>query len=457
MSKPAESLQLTVSPRIKFKGTGSGKIESLNYDGRGVTRVEGKTTFVEGALPGEAVEFGITRRKPTFDNAVATTILQPSPDRVLKPRCDYFGTCGGCAIQHIRDEAQIHYKQQIVKEQLQHIGGVEPEQWAPPLIGPHWHYRRKARLGARLVQKKGGVLVGFREKASTYIADMDGCEILDERVASLIPEIKQLIAATSVAAQVPQIEVAGADNTVALVFRHLQPLSAEDRDRLIAFGRAHDMQIWVQPAGPDTVTCISHDQPEALYYGYDNSKLTIEFQPTDFTQVNAEVNRKMVTQAIDWLDVDGNSRVLDLFCGLGNFSLPLAEKVSHVTGVEGNQRLVDGAAANARRNGLTNAEFVVADLYDKLEQLPWEGKSFNRILVDPPRTGAIEVLKKIPDDMAQRIVYVSCYPGTLARDAAYLVQERGFRLKQVGVMDMFPQTTHVETMALFERDGTERD
>jgi len=452
MNKPAESLQLTVSPRIKFKGTGSGKIDSLNYDGRGVTRVEGKTTFVEGALPGETVEFGITRRKPTFDNAIATSILELSPDRVLKPRCNYFGTCGGCAIQHIRDEAQIHYKQQIVKEQLQHIGGVEPEQWAPPLTGPHWHYRRKARLSARLVQKKGGVLVGFREKASTYIADMDGCEILDERVASLIPEIKKLIAATTVADQVPQIEVAGADNTVALVFRHMKPLSADDRDKLIEFGSTHNMQIWVQPAGPDSVACISHEQPEPLYYGYDNSKLTIEFQPTDFTQINADVNRKMVTQAIDWLDVNSDSRVLDLFCGLGNFSLPLAEKVAQVTGVEGSQQLVDGAAANARRNGLTNAEFVVADLYDKLEQLPWEGKSFNRILVDPPRTGAIEVLKKIPDDMAQKIVYVSCYPGTLARDAAYLVQVRGFRLKRVGVMDMFPQTTHVETMALFERE-----
>jgi len=450
MTSPAETLQLTVHPRVKFKGTAEGEIESFNYDGRGVTHINGKTTFVENALPGEQVEFGITRKKPTFDNAVATKVLHQSPERV-EPRCSYFGTCGGCAIQHIRDEAQIGFKQQVVVEQLKHIGGIETDAWVSPLTGPHWHYRRRARLGARLVKKKGGALVGFRERASTYVADMDDCEILDERVASKIPAMKELISSLSIPDQVPQIEVAAADNSVALVFRHLQPLLAEDVSLLKQFGNEHGFQVWVQPGGQDTISPLAGDKPEPLYYGFDNSDVKIRFAPTDFTQINASINRKMVAQAIDWLDVDAQCQVLDLFCGLGNFSLPLAEKVAWVTGIEGSQALVDGATGNAAFNGIQNADFLAADLYALTETFAWPDRPYNRVMLDPPRSGAIEILKLLPDDFAQKIVYVSCYPGTLARDAAYLTATRGFRLSKIAVMDMFPQTTHVETMALFER------
>jgi len=451
MGSPVETLQLTVHPRIKFKGDGSGEIESLNYDGRGVTHIQGKTTFIENALPGEQVEYGITRRKPTFDNAVATKILRLSPDRVVEPRCKYFGNCGGCAIQHIREEVQIGYKQQIVAEQLKHIGGIETDAWQAPLTGPYWGYRRRARLGARLVAKKGGVLVGFREKASTYIADMNGCEILDQRVATLIPTLRELIGNTSIPDQIPQIEVAAADNAVALVFRHLKPLNEPDLELLQQFGSDHDVQVWLQPAGPDSIAPLSNEEPDPLYYGFDDSDIRIQFAPTDFTQINAAINRKMVAQAIEWLDVDAQSQVLDLFCGLGNFSLPMAEKVAWVSGIEGSQKLVDGATANAARNGLGNVDFQMADLYENAEAFAWQDRPYNRVMLDPPRSGAIEVLKLLPDEFAQKIVYVSCYPGTLARDAAYLVQTRGYRLSKIAVMDMFPQTTHVETMALFEQ------
>ena len=452
MASPVESLQLTVHPRIKFKGDGSAEIESLNYDGRGVAHVNGKTTFIENALPGEQVEFGITRKKPTFDNAVATRILRVSPDRVVEPRCKYFGSCGGCAIQHIRDEAQIGFKQQAVTEQLKHIGGIETDAWQPAITGPYWGYRRRARLGARLVTKKGGVLVGFREKASTYVTDMNSCEILDKRVASLIPNMKQLIGRLSIPDQMPQIEVAAADNAVALVFRHLQPLNETDLERLKQFGNDHDVQMWLQASGPESIEPLGDEQPEPLYYGFDDSDVRIQFTPIDFTQINAHVNRKMVAQAIEWLDVDENSNVLDLFCGLGNFSLPIAEKAAWVTGIEGSQRLVDGAMANAGRNNLHNVDFRMADLYEKVESFSWGDRAYNRVVLDPPRSGAIEVLRLMPDEFAERMVYVSCYPGTLARDAAYLVKERGFRLSKIAVMDMFPQTTHVETMALFERN-----
>lgn len=451
MRSPVETLQLAVQPRIKFKGDGSGEIESLNYDGRGVAHINGKTTFIENALPGEQVEYGITRRKPTFDNAVATKILRVSPDRVVEPRCGYFGSCGGCAIQHIRDQVQIGFKQQIVAEQLKHIGGIETDAWQAPLTGPYWGYRRRARLGARLVAKKGGVLVGFREKASTYIADMNSCEILDERVARLIPALKALIGKTSIPDQIPQIEVAAADNAVALVFRHLQPLNEQDLELLKQFADVNDIQVWLQPAGPDSIAPLGDASPEPLYYGFDNSEIRIQFGPTDFTQINASINRKMVAQAIEWLDVDETSHVLDLFCGLGNFSLPIAEKVAWVTGIEGSQKLVDGAAANAARNGLKNTEFRMADLYEQVESFAWGDRPYDRVMLDPPRSGAIEVLKLLPDALAQKIVYVSCYPGTMARDAAYLVKVRGYRLSKIAVMDMFPQTTHVETMALFER------
>lgn len=454
MSEPTDVTQLPVHPRLRFKGNGSADIESLNYDGRGVAHVEGKATFVEGALPGEHVEFGITRRKPTFDNAVATAVHTPSPERILEPRCPYFGQCGGCSLQHIRDTAQIGYKQEIVREQMHYIGKVEPEAWAEPLTGPCWGYRRKARLGARLVPKKGGVLVGFREKSSAYIADMTACAILDPRVSAMLPALRTLIASLSIPDKIPQIEVAAADDEVALVFRHLSPLTTEDRQHMTVFAEAHDVQVWLQPEGPDSAHPLAPDTPPALVYRLPESNVEIAFSPMDFTQINADINRKMVAQALDWLAPDKDACVLDLFCGLGNFSLPLARRAGKVIGIEGSQRLVEGAQANANRNGITNAEFRMADLYAQVETAPWGEVEFDYLLLDPPRSGAMEVIRLLPEDAPRRIVYVSCYPGTLARDANYLVNDMGYRLVRMGVMDMFPQTTHVETMALFEKTGS---
>lgn len=451
MTVNEQILELVVSPRIKFKGEGTASIESLNYDGRGVAHVDGKATFIENAVPGETVEYGITRQKSTYDNGVAKRVLKRATDREEKPRCEYFGICGGCAIQHIRSEAQIGYKQQIVLEQMQHIAGALPQAWLPPLVGPYWGYRRKARLGARKVEKKGGVLVGFREKSSAYIADMHSCAILDQRVSKVIPQLRELIAALTIPNQIPQIEIAAGDNEVALVFRHLAPMQNSDVDSLRQFGTQHGFQIWLQPEGPDTIFCITADVAPALRYRFDRFPVSIEFAPLDFTQVNAEVNQRMVEQAIELLQLTAETTVVDLFCGLGNFSLPMASRAKSVIGVEGNQRLVDGASGNARLNGIDNAKFVLADLFDETGPLPWGDTSFDRLLLDPPRSGAIEILKRLPDPGPERIVYVSCYPATLARDAAYLVNTAGYRLVSMGVMDMFPQTTHVETMALFEK------
>ena len=451
MTAKEQSLELVVSPRIKFKGEGTATIESLNYDGRGVAHVDGKATFIENAVPGETVEYGITRQKSTYDNGVARRVLVRAVDREEKPRCEFFGTCGGCAIQHIRSEAQIAYKQQIVLEQMQHIAGVLPEAWLPPLTGPYWGYRRKARLGARKVDKKGGVLVGFREKSSTYIADMNSCAILDQRVSNVIPQMREMIAALSIPNQIPQIEIAAGDDDVALVFRHLAPLNNADVDSLRSFGQQHGFQVWLQPEGPDSVYCITQDVAAPLSYRFDAFDVSIEFAPLDFTQVNADMNQRMVEQAVQLLQLDEAASVVDLFCGLGNFSLPIARRAKSVIGVEGNQRLVDGAAANAQRNGIDNARFVVADLFKESDPLPWGDETFDRLLLDPPRSGAIEILRRLPEPGPERIVYVSCYPATLARDAEFLVNTAGYRLVSMGVMDMFPQTTHVETMALFEK------
>lgn len=426
----------------------SAHIESLDHDGRGVAHIDGKATFIEGALPGEEVTFHYLNQRKSFDEGKVSEVIQASPDRV-DPKCPHFGICGGCSLQHMSAHAQIMAKQQIMLDNFKHIGGVEPQTVLEPLTATEWGYRRKARLGCRYVPKKQSVLVGFREKRTGWLAEMDACEVLHPAVGKRITELRQLISELKCYERLPQIEVAIGDDVVALVFRNLDEPVEEDTDRLIQFGQKNDIHIYLQPKGPDSIYLIWPDQSQ-LSYRLDEFDLEMLFQPSDFTQVNTDINRKMISRAITMLDPQPNERVLDLFCGLGNFTLPLARRAAHVVGVEGEEGLVQRGKENAEHNGLINVEFHAADLTQEPHQHPWFGAGFDKLLIDPARSGAFEIVKHVPAFGANRIVYVSCNPATLARDAKVLV-ELGYQLKSAGVMDMFPHTTHVESIALFER------
>lgn len=422
-------------------------IEGLSHEGRGVSHVDGKTVFVHGALPGEHVRMRYTRRHRRFDEARLEAVLEASPDRV-EPRCPFFGICGGCSLQHMPPEAQIRFKEGVLLEQLQHIGEVTPQSVLDPLTGPAWGYRRKARLAVKDVPAKGRVLVGFREKHSPYVADMTECHVLDPRVGGRLTELSDLIAGLSCRDRIPQIEVAVGDAGVALVFRNLRPFTEADHARLASFAQEHELAVYEQPGNEDTVAPIWPEDP-VLAYRPAPGEPEIVFQPTDFTQVNAAINEAMVGQALEWLDPQPGDRILDLFCGLGNFSLPLARRADSVVGVEGDPHLVGRARQNAERNGLTNAHFHAADLAQDDTAPDWLDGGFDRILLDPPRSGAAQVLPRIAGLGAGTIVYISCNPATLARDAGTLVHGHGYRLVSAGVMDMFPHTAHVESMAVF--------
>lgn len=426
-------------------------IESLSHDGRGVARLEGKTAFVDGALPGETVTAQYLERRPRFDGLrVLSVDANPSPQRVTPP-CQHADICGGCSLQHLDPEAQIRFKEQTLREQFAHFGGIEPEQWAQPLTGPQLGYRRKARLGVRYVVKKGEVLVGFREKRNSFIAALEQCLVLDPRIGERLNELKSLIHGLSVYQHLAQIEVACGDDDAALVFRNLKPLTSEDEAALIAFGQARNLHIYLQPKGPDTVYRLWPESgAERLYYRLPAFDLTMGFHPMDFTQVNADINTRMIDQALNWLAPEAGERVLDLFCGLGNFSLPLATTVREVVAVEGEESLVERGRENTRLNGLDNCHFLATDLQADFSAQEWAREGFDRILIDPPRSGALEVVRTLAGVRAKSILYVSCNPATQARDAGELVQ-RGYRLVKAGVLDMFPHTTHVESMALFER------
>ncbi len=428
-------------------------IESLTHEGHGVAHVDGKAVFIEGALPGETVLYRTLNRGKTYDLGKMVEIVAASPDRVT-PRCQYFGVCGGCSLQHLRAEAQLPAKQKILHDNLIRIGKVEPESWLPALDGPHWGYRRKARLGARVVQKKGGVIVGFREKRSAYLTSLASCDVLHPRVSTLLPALRNLIATLSRPDRIPQIEVAVGDNATAFVFRHLVPLTADDDARLADFGRQHEIQIFRQPERPDQLVPVWPEIPPPLFYRLPEANVELEFAPADFIQVNAGLNQRMVTRALQLLDPQSGESVLDLFCGLGNFTLPLARRAGRVLGIEADVALIEKAQCNARHNQLRNAEFRPADLYSTDTPDPWGAEHFDKWLLDPPRTGAVEAVKRLPAEGGpRRILYVSCNPGTLARDSAVLVHTKGYRLAAAGVMDMFPQTSHIEAMALFERSN----
>ena len=425
-------------------------IDSLSHEGRGIANQDGKVVFVDGALPGERVTFQLTNRRKTFDEGKLVEVLEASPDRI-EAKCAHYGLCGGCSLQHLSSEDQIKHKQSVLLEQFEHIGGVQPEEVLPPLTSPIWGYRRKARLGAKHVPKKGGVLVGFREKASPYIADITQCEILDPAVGHRLMDLRELIGSLSIKDRLPQIEVAVGDQDQGLVFRHLEPFTEDDLEILKAFGEKHQFVIYLQPKGPDTVHQIYPEAAVDLFYQAGEDEPVLHFLPTDFTQVNASINKDMIARVLGFMQLGKDDRVLDLFCGLGNFSLPMAKRAAYVLGVEGEAGLVKRAQENAQRNQLDNAEFVCADLTQDDQVKTIEAGKFNKVLLDPARSGAQEIIEKMSFAGVNQVIYVSCNPATLARDAGILVKEKGFRMIKAGIMDMFPHTTHVESIAIFER------
>ena len=422
-------------------------VYALDAGGHGIARnAEGKVVFVEGALGGETVDAQVLRSKPKFDTARTVAVLKSSFGRRTPP-CPWYAICGGCAIQHADARTQVAAKQRWLEDCFERIGKVRPETMLTPIYGEDWGYRRRARLSVRYVEKKGGAMVGFRERRSTFVADMQSCLVLPAHVSALIPRLREMIGGLSIRERVPQIEVAVGEETVVLVFRHLQPFSDADLERLRAFADASGVQVWLQPRGPDTAAPFHPESPPALFYALPEFGLRIAFQPTDFTQVNHAVNRLLVSRAVRLLDPRPGERIGDLFCGLGNFSLPLAARGAQVIGLEGAKALVERARANALANGLT-AQFEVANLFEP-NLAPWG--PFDKLLVDPPREGAMEVMKALPDAWPRRLLYVSCDAATLARDAGVLVNTKGFRLAAAGVVNMFPHTAHVESIALFER------
>ncbi len=423
-------------------------IDSLAQDGRGVARIDGKTVFVDGALPGESVRVRRTRKHRRYDEASVVEVLVAAAERVA-PRCAHYGTCGGCSLQHLDGERQLEAKRLQVAEQFRRLGGVEPGEWLAPLRGPVWHYRRRARLGVKYVKRKERVLVGFRERSAPFIADVERCEVLAEPVGSLVGGLARLFDGLTIRDRLPQVEVAVGEQVTALVLRVLVPPAADDLARLREFAARHGVQFYLQPGGLDTVAPL--DPPGApLAYTLPGFDVEIRFQPTDFIQVNAVLNEMAVSHAIELLSPGPGDFVLDLFCGLGNFTLPLARRAARVVGVEGDADLVARARANASRNRIANAEFHVADLAADPQGAAWTAGGFDRVLLDPPRAGAAAVLPLVAASGARRVVYVSCHPGSLARDAGQLVREHGFRFASAGVMDMFPHTAHVESIAVFE-------
>lgn len=437
-----------MSRRAPFEG--EAEIIDLSHDGRGVARTDGKVVFIADALPQETVRYRRTRRKRQADEGQMLEVLSASPDRIA-PGCEHFGVCGGCALQHLDNDRQLAFKQRQLTEALQRIGNVRAGTVAEPVRGPVWGYRRKARLAARYVAKKGRLVLGFRERHAPYVADIRQCEVLDPRVGKRLPALAAVLNELSIRERIPQVEVACAD-TVALVLRILDPLTSADRDRLQAFAEETGFAILLQPAGPDSVTPLG-TAGAPLSYSPDGSDLELGFEPLDFVQVNHDVSQQMVRQAMDWLRPQPGERVLELFSGLGNFSLPLAAAGAAATAVEGDAGLVERARANAQANGLT-IEHHVADLFAVDGSEAWLRVDYDAVLLDPPRSGAKEILPHLAARQPQRILYVSCHPGSLARDAGTLVNEHGYRCTRAGVMDMFPHTAHVESMALFERgDG----
>lgn len=427
-------------------------IESLDHEGQGVARVEGKTIFIDGALPFEKVTYSSYRKKPTFENAQALHIHNQSFMRV-KPRCPHFGVCGGCSMQHVDAGAQVAAKQRVLEDNLSHIGRVKAETMLPAIYGPTWGYRHRARLSVRYVAKKGTVLVGFHEKRSSFIADMQSCSILPAKISALLLPLRELVMGLSIRERMPQVELAVGHAIDVLVLRNMEAITAEDEQLIKAFADRHQVQFWLQPKGPDTAYPFYPLDAPALTYQLPEFKVEMPYRPTEFTQVNPHINQVLVSRALHLLDPQPGERIADMFCGLGNFTLPIARHGATVLGMEGSEGLVARARENARHNGLAEqTEFRVANLFEVTPESLAALGQFDRMLIDPPRDGAMELVKAIGSNGPKRIVYVSCSPSTLARDANIMVNVNGYRLASAGVVNMFPHTAHVESIALFVRD-----
>ncbi|WP_137939815.1 23S rRNA (uracil(1939)-C(5))-methyltransferase RlmD [Chitinivorax sp. B] len=427
------------------------KIESLDHEGHGIAHVEGKTIFIDGALPFETVTYQSYRKKPNFENAQATTIHNESFMRV-KPKCPHFGVCGGCSMQHMDAGAQVAAKQRVLEDNLWHIGKVKAERLLPAIYGPTWGYRYRARLSARMVAKKGGMLVGFHEKRSSFIADMTSCQILPKRISDQLVPLRGLIGSLSINDRMPQVELAIGQDVDVMVLRIMEPLTADDEQKLRDYADQWHVQFWLQPKGPDTAYPFYPLDAPALTYTLPEFGVTMPFRPTEFTQVNHQINRVLVERAIAMLDPQPGERIADMFCGLGNFTLPIARRGAAVLGMEGSEGLTQRAKENAVKNGLADlTEFRVANLFEMTPEILDALGRFDKMLIDPPRDGAMELVKSFSEhNRPRRIVYVSCSPSTLARDANVLVNVHGYRIVSAGVVNMFPHTAHVESMALFE-------
>ena len=436
----------------------SAYVESLDHEGQGVAHVDGKAVFIDGALPGETVQYSVRRSKPRFDNGDLVAVTRASPFRTV-PRCVHFGTCGGCATQHLDTAAQLAVKQRVLEDNLRHIGQVRAAQMLPPIHGPDWGYRHRARLSARWVAKKNSVLVGFHEKRSSFIADMHGCAVLPPRIGRLIDPLRELVGRLSLRERMPQVEVALGDALDVLVFRVMDPPTAGDEALLRAFAERWRLSVWLQPKGPESAYRFYPAEGPPLDYRLPDFDLRLEFAPTEFTQVNPHINRVLVARAMRLLEPQAGERIADWFCGLGNFSLPIARLGADVLGVEGSAALTRRALANARLNGLeARVRFAEANLFEIDDATLAAYGHFDKWLIDPPRDGAVALCKAIPApgsavEPPRRIVYVSCNAATLARDAAVLVHTKGYTLRAAGVANMFPHTAHVESVAWFERAG----
>jgi 23S rRNA (uracil1939-C5)-methyltransferase len=437
--------------RKKRRGPETAVIGGVTHDGRGIADTDGKKVFIAGALEGETVTYQRRKFRRNFDEAELLEVHESSSDRI-EAKCEAFGRCGGCSLQHITPEHQRAIKAQTLRDNLERIGRVTPETWLEPMTGPVWNYRRRARLAVKDVYGKGRTLVGFRERHAPYITDMQRCEVLAQPVDGMIADLSEMIGSLSIKARLPQIEVAVAENAIALVFRVLDPPTEADNGLLRQFGETHDLRIYLQTGGLDTVALFYPDAvDDPLYYTLPEFDIRVDFEPIDFVQVNSDINRRMVHFATEQLGVGPGDRVLDLFCGIGNFSLALARQAGTVLGVEGEASLTQRAAMNADSNGLDNVSFRVADLSKIDGTENWVKEGWDRMLLDPARSGAAEVVTRMHLFGPERIVYVSCHPGTLARDAETLVHEQGYQLESAGIIDMFPHTAHVESIAIFKK------
>ena len=426
------------------------EITSLSHDGRGVGRnADGKVIFVDYALPGERVRFRPTRNRRKFSSGTTVEVMRSSAERVT-PRCGVFGTCGGCVLQHYDHAAQASAKQQQLLDNLEKIGDVTSEHIDAPLQAEQWGYRRRARLGVRDVAKKGGILVGFRERNKSYVTPIAACDVLHPSASALLGEMQLVLSGLSCRNRVPQVEVAVADNAIALVFRHLEAFTGMDLELLRGFAERNSIQVFLQPGKLDSIHSLWPESPEELYYRLQRFNIDIYFLPTDFIQVNGPVNELLTARVLDALDLESGDHVLDLFCGLGNFTLPLAQNSAYVLGVEGDAGLIERAGINRERNVSENSEFIMMDLFEEDGHMEWMNRKFDKVVMDPPRSGALNMTLYMETLRPSRLVYVSCNPATLARDAGILVKKLGYRLKSAGIIDMFPHTAHVESMAVFE-------